>query len=106
MLLLVIVEWKTPFNKTHECIGNSEICFTKEKYFTEDAICRSYTTPLIFEDNKGVSKILVGSNSGQIMMLNGFDGNIVESNNTNGMVRASFVGIAKSEESYALAISG
>jgi len=100
------VKWKTPFNKTHECIGNNEICFTKEKYFTEDAICRSYTTPLIFEDNKGVSKILVGSNNGQIMMLNGFNGNIIESNNTNGMVRASFIGIAKNKESYVLAISG
>lgn len=100
------VKWKTSFNKSDKCIGNSEICFTKEKYFTEDAICRSYTTPLIFKDNNGVSKILVGSNSGQIMMLNGFDGNIVESKNTNGMVRASFIGISKNKESFALAISG
>lgn len=100
------VKWKTPFSKTDTCIGNSEICFTKEKYFTEDAICRSYTTPLIFEDKKGETKILVGSNSGQIMMLNGFDGDIIESYNTNAMVRASFIGLVNNEESYALAISG
>ena len=100
------VKWKTPFNKTDNCIGNSEICFTKEKYFTEDAICRSYTTPLTFVDKKGGTKILVGSNSGQIMMISGYDGNVIDFINTNEMVRASFIGITKNKENYAVVVSG
>ena len=86
------VKWKTPFNKTDRCIETSEICFTKKKYFTGDAICRSYTTPLILGNlEKGESLILVGSNSGEILMLNQY-GKVEKSIKTDSIVRASMVG--------------
>ena len=86
------VKWKTPFSKTDKCIGNSEICFTKEKYFTGHAICRSYTTPLILENLEKVeSLIIVGSNSGEILLLGQY-GEVIQSIKTDSTVRASMVG--------------
>ena len=100
------VKWKTPFSKTNTCIGNSEICFTKKKYFTGHAICRSYTTPLILENlEKGGSLTIVGSNSGEILLLNQY-GEVIQSIKTDSIVRASMVGYNKGNYAYIVFISG
>ena len=99
------VKWKTPFNKTDKCIGSGKICFTKNKYFTGHAICRSYTTPLILEYKKRDTFILVGSNSGQILLLNQ-KGEVKGSIKTDSMVRASMVGYNKGNYSTIFFISG
>jgi outer membrane protein assembly factor BamB len=100
------VKWKTPFSKTKTCIGNSEICFTKKKYFTGHAICRSYTTPLILENlEKGESLIIVGSNSGEILLLSQY-GEVIQSIKTDSMVRASMVGYNRGNYTNIFFISG
>lgn len=99
------VKWKTTFSKSKKCIGSGEICFTKEKYFTGDAICRSYTTPLILEHKHRGSLILVGSNSGEILLLDK-DGKVKKFIKKDSLVRASMVGYNQGNYSTIFFISG
>lgn len=85
--------WRYKFGPTKNCCHDSHnVCRPQgsNTYFTGNAVCRSYTTPLIADiNNEGHLEIVVGSNNGQLVMLNGRTGEPVWSEDTGGMVRGS-----------------
>lgn len=61
--------WKAPFGLQKHCQHDQHnVCFTKEKYFTEDAVCRSYTTPLYLSNENG-TYIVNGNNNGILQIV-------------------------------------
>jgi hypothetical protein len=61
-------------------------------YFTEHAICRSYTTPLIADlDGDGRFEIVAGSNNGDLVVLDAETGALRQRVRTGAMVRGSAV---------------
>jgi len=87
------ISWRYKFGPTQNCQHDERnICrrLDTDIYFTEDAICRSYTTPLITDiDNDGRLEVIVGSNNGQLVVLSGNTGEPVWSLDTGGMIRGS-----------------
>lgn len=61
-------------------------------YFTGDATCRSYTTPLVLDlDGDGNHEVVAGSNNGSLVVLDAETGKLRFAENTGAMVRGSFV---------------
>ena len=61
--------WKAPFGLQKHCQHDQHnVCFTNEKYFTEDAVCRSYTTPLYLSNENG-TYIVNGNNNGILQIV-------------------------------------
>jgi hypothetical protein len=59
-------------------------------YFTGDAVCRSYTTPLLCDvDGDGQLEVLLGSNNGHLYALDGKTGQERWKVQTGGMIRGS-----------------
>ncbi|PCJ88889.1 MAG: hypothetical protein COA54_01270 [Thiotrichaceae bacterium] len=85
--------WRYKFGPTKYCRHDEKnICKLNgtDVYFTGDAICRSYTTPLIADlDNDGKFEVVVGSNNGQLVILSGETGSILWTVDTEGMIRGS-----------------
>ncbi len=85
--------WRYRFGPTERCRHDeNNICISlgSHNYFTADAVCRSYTSPLVVDvNNDGSREVVVGSNNGQVVILKGDDGGVVWSDDTGGMVRGS-----------------
>lgn len=85
--------WRHDFGPTPACIhGADHHCRPADgrPYFTGDAICRSYTTPLVADlDEDGRIEIVAGSNNGTIVVLDAETGQLRQSDTTTGMARGS-----------------
>lgn len=100
------VLWRKSFNKTDKCFSEHDLCFTNNKYFTEDAVCRSYTTPLVV-DFMNKSVVIVGSNNGQFYILDAMSGDEVFSNVFDtGPLRASPIHIKYEQKNSLIIVSG
>lgn len=84
--------WRHTFGPTAGCDHASGQCVPKETgvYFTEHAVCRSYTVPLIADlDGDGRDEVLAGSNNGEVVMLDAETGEKRACDRVEGMVRGS-----------------
>ena len=85
--------WSYRFGPTELCEHDQDnVCVSRSTgvYWTETAICRSYTTPLVADlDNDGNREVVVGSNNGIVVMLNGASGELLWSDDTGSLVRGS-----------------
>lgn len=84
--------WAYRFGPTYNCIHDeNNICRpTGGIYFTEHAVCRSYTTPLVADlDADGRLEIVVGSNNGTLAVLDASTGSPRYVESTGGLVRGS-----------------
>jgi len=85
--------WRHHFGPTPACDhSQANQCrrASETPYFTENAICRSYTTPLVADiDGDGRLEVVVGSNNGALDILDAELGTLRYHQNTNGMVRGS-----------------
>ncbi|MDZ4363994.1 PQQ-binding-like beta-propeller repeat protein [Brevundimonas sp.] len=87
--------WRHDFGPTPACIhGTDHHCRPADgrPYFTENAICRSYTTPLLADlDGDGRVEVVAGSNNGTIVVLDAETGTVRQTEATAGMARGSAV---------------
>lgn len=87
--------WRHLFGPTGTCDhSQANQCrrSSQAPYFTENAICRSYTTPLVADiDGDGRLEVVVGSNNGSLNILDAELGTLRYHEDTNGMVRGSAV---------------
>jgi outer membrane protein assembly factor BamB len=87
------IRWQYKFGPTDDCVHDvNNICrsTTTDHYFTERAVCRSYTTPLIADlDADGRIEVVVGSNNGCLAILDGATGSVRYAEETGGMIRGS-----------------
>nr|WP_273144016.1 PQQ-binding-like beta-propeller repeat protein [Oceanicaulis alexandrii] len=84
--------WRHAFGPTATCDHASGQCVPKETgvYFTEHAVCRSYTVPLIADlDGDGRDEVFAGSNNGELVMLDAETGQVRAHDRLEGMVRGS-----------------
>ena len=87
------IRWNHRFGPTDECKHDSRnVCRPKttDVYLTENAVCRSYTTPLVSDlDGDGRLEVTVGSNNGTLAVLDGATGSLRWSEDTGHLVRGS-----------------
>jgi outer membrane protein assembly factor BamB len=87
------VRWAYRFGPTSACVHDARnVCRPGPDagYFTEHAVCRSYTTPLIADvDSDGRPEVVVGSNNGTLAVLDGRTGAAKWTDRTGGLVRGS-----------------
>jgi outer membrane protein assembly factor BamB len=87
--------WSYRFGPTDTCTHDrNNICrpLTTSTYRTGDAICRSYTTPLLADiNNDGNIEVVVGSNNGTVAILAGATGKLIVSIKTKAIIRGSAV---------------
>ncbi|MFC0242369.1 oligosaccharide flippase family protein [Rhodopseudomonas telluris] len=84
--------WRHDFGPTAGCEhGADHRCRPPGRaYFTENAICRSYTTPLIADvDGDGRAEIVAGSNNGELAVLDAETGRLRKRLAMGGAVRGS-----------------
>jgi O-antigen/teichoic acid export membrane protein/outer membrane protein assembly factor BamB len=84
--------WRHDFGPTAGCEhGADHRCRpTGRAYFTEHAVCRSYTTPLIADvDGDGRVEIVAGSNNGELVVLDAETGRLRKRLAMGGAVRGS-----------------
>ena len=91
------IKWQYKFSKTGTCYHDKyNVCrpVSTKTYFTENAVCRSYTTPLVADiNNDGIKEVIVGSCNGLWVALNGKTGNSLIELQTDGLVRGSPVAV-------------
>lgn len=86
--------WRAAFGPTSTCEHGHDFQCRRQggrTYFTEDALCRSYTTPTLMESEAGEPLVAVGSNNGEFVILHAATGAIRYEEATSGMVRGSLV---------------
>ena len=87
--------WRHDFGPTPTCVhGADNHCRPADgrPYFTEDAVCRSYTTPLLADlDGDGRIEVVAGSNNGDVVVLDAETGALRQRDATGGMARGSAV---------------
>lgn len=86
--------WRHDFGPTAGCThgADGQCRPVGGRYFTEHAICRSYTTPLIADlDGRGRFDIVAGSNNGALVVLDAETGALRAEVDTGAMVRGSAV---------------
>lgn len=87
------IRWRYCFGPTEACVHDADnICRPRATgvYFTEHACCRSYTTPLVADLNAdGWLEVIVGSNNGELVALDGRSGAVVWREATGAAVRGS-----------------
>lgn len=103
--------WRYQFGPTDVCEHDeNNICrLISKRYFTEDAVCRSYSTALILKNtDDGHKLVCVGSNNGEFVILDGKSGEELFVFYAGGMVRGSSIFIPKtnSHDSYIAAVIG
>lgn len=88
--------WRRRLGPTDSCEHDANnICVVPDaEYLTEDAVCRSYTTPLVLHNEQGHSLVGIGSNNGSVLYLDGASGKIQEIFQFEGMVRGSLIGFS------------
>ena len=86
-------QWRYQFGPTNSCVHEPDgQCKPSNslRYFTENAICRSYTSPLLADlDGDGNLEVTVGSNNGRLAILNAASGVPQYEEQTGGMIRGS-----------------
>jgi len=86
--------WRYDFPPTADCRhGPDGLCRPADgrAYFTEDAVCRSYATPLLIRPEGGDPLVVVGNNAGRIVVLDAATGASRFEDQAPGMVRGSAV---------------
>lgn len=87
--------WSYRFGPTDTCRHDANnVCVSRTTgvYWTENAVCRSYTTPLVADlNNDSRMEIVVGSNNGTLAMLSGHRGDLLWLEKTGGPIRGSAV---------------
>lgn len=84
--------WRHEFGPTSNCIhGTDHRCRPLSGvYFTEHAVCRSYTTPLLADINgDGRVEVVAGSNNGELVALDAETGHQLSRISMGAMVRGS-----------------
>jgi outer membrane protein assembly factor BamB len=88
-----VIRWRYRFGPTATCQHDAQnVCRPRATgvYITEHACCRSYTTPLVADVNAdGRLEVVVGSNNGALVVLDGPSGAVVWRADTGGAVRGS-----------------
>lgn len=89
--LLWLREFGPTANCRHDAAGKCRPNL-KAPYFTENAVCRSYTSPLVADlDGDGRLEVVVGSNNGVLEVLDAASGELRHRDDTGGMVRGSAI---------------
>jgi outer membrane protein assembly factor BamB len=86
------IEWRHRFGPTDLCVHDQEnVCHPAgRRYVTDDAVCRSYATPVGGDlDGDGELEIVFGSNNGTVVCLRAATGEFVWHEETGGAVRGS-----------------
>lgn len=87
------VLWRYRIGPTERCRHDEDnICMpvNRDKYFTQAAVCRSYSTPIFADLNRdGQLEVIFGSNNGWLYVLRGDNGEELFRYQTEGIVRAS-----------------
>lgn len=86
------VVWRHDFGPTATCVhGPDQRCRPRGgAYFTEHAVCRSYTTPLLADiDGDGRVEVVAGSNNGELVVLDAETGRLRSRIFMGAMVRGS-----------------
>ncbi|MCK1397433.1 PQQ-binding-like beta-propeller repeat protein [Bradyrhizobium sp. 4] len=84
--------WRHEFGPTSNCVhGTDHRCRPHSGvYFTEHAVCRSYTTPLLADINgDGRVEVVAGSNNGELVALDAETGHQLSRISMGAMVRGS-----------------
>ncbi len=85
--------WRHQFGPTTNCTHDADnVCRSDSSapYFTEDALCRSYTSALVADlDSDGRREVVIGSNNGTLAILNGSDGTVRWTESTGAAIRGS-----------------
>lgn len=71
------VRWRYFLAESPACTHDGGICRTRghDDYFTEDAVCRCYTMPIVADvDGDGALEVVFGSCNGRIVMLDAAEG--------------------------------
>ena len=103
------VKWQYRFGPTQYCTHTKSNVCTKadgSPYFTENAICRSYSTALPLKSLEDDSiDLCFGSNNGKLVVLKGKDGKENWCFQGEGFFRASPIGFNANEGCFVVAIS-
>lgn len=84
--------WRYFLEETPACTHAGGICRTQgfDEYFTERALCRSYTMPIVADvDGDGQLEVVFGSCNGRVVILDASSGNEKLILETGGVVRGS-----------------
>jgi outer membrane protein assembly factor BamB len=100
------IVWQYVFEKAENCVHKKNICFTKDLYRTGDAVCRSYTTPLLYMRQNKIFSIWVGSNNGKIIEIDGKNGKAINTINNDKLVRSSIIGLNSGNDKFLIYVSG
>jgi outer membrane protein assembly factor BamB len=85
--------WSYDFPHAETCSHADGHCRPADgrPYFTENAICRSYTTPLVVKPAGAAPMVVVGNNAGHIVALDAETGAVRFADRAEGMVRGSLI---------------
>ena len=84
--------WRYRIAETDACTHESGVCLTRgfSDYFTERAVCRSYTMPVVADvDGDDALEVVFGSCNGSVITLDAATGQPKDIVNTGGLVRGS-----------------